>query len=163
MFLISDAAIGFALSSEYSFGANNFCRSFASVTSNIFFRIMASYSSWVAFCQFTFSGLFHSFPVRQRASFRAHQRLYQHRGTPCVSVRQQVSIRARQCICYSSCFDAFFLDGASLFVSSFLCPFGLGFRSLSAACSCLPYFSAMLTASVWSRVTSTVQLASVRS
>ena len=121
--LISDATIGLVLSLEYPFGANSFCRSF-------FFRVFECLVLDYSFISFLnglqpalFLGAFHSIPVCQRVSFRARGR-----------------------ICHSSCFDAFFSGGASLFASALLRLFGMGFMSLSAACSCLLHLSAILTA-----------------
>ena len=115
------------------------------MTSNVLLRIMASCPSYMACCQFSFSGLsiayryvsgsssepvsvlfsflgaFHSFPVRQRVSFSAHERICHHRGNSCfpyVSGSPSEPVSALPSLlhwhflfhafCHSSCFDAFF-------------------------------------------------------
>ena len=168
---MSSNVIRLALPPKHPFRANSFCRSFCFRD----FKCLVSDYGFIflyGLQPVLFLGAFHSFPVRQRVSFRARERICHHRGIACfpyvsgslsepvsaypssghrmLPVRQRVSFRARERICHyccctsipchascnSSCFDAFcWAELFFLFISFF-----------SAACSCLPCISAILTA-----------------
>ena len=174
---------------------------FASLTSNVLFRIMALYSSWMACCQFSFSGLsiasrydsgspsepvsafvnigaFHasryvsgspSEPVSAFFSSSGHSLLP---GTSagllpspsaCLLFFLLLHLLSRRSFSFCFFLSLPFWHGVYISLGGLLLP---AFSAILTACSTISRFtgfSAILTASVRSRVTSPVPLASVRS